>query len=95
MAGKARPDPPLPCPECLANGQKRSWVLFRIGTRKTTCRTCNRFNQDVMRTTRVRFKEEYPEEYERIRLQVEKSAYREVLAAWVAEHADDDEMMDS
>lgn len=68
--------PPLPCPECRARGLGGG---ARIGNRRSLCRTCNNFAQNVMRHTRNRLKEKYAEEYERIRLEVEIELYRKVL----------------
>ena len=51
----------------------------RIGNRRSQCTTCNNFAQNVMRHTRKRLMEEHPEEYRRIRLEVEVELYGGVI----------------
>ena len=75
--------PRLPCPECRAQGRVGK---TRIGNRRSTCRTCNNFAQNVMRLTRKRLVEKYAEEYERLRLQVELDLYPQVIEDWSEEN---------
>ena len=51
----------------------------RIGNRRSQCKTCNNFAQNVMRHTRNRLKEEFAEEYDRIRIRVEMDLYRVLI----------------
>lgn len=51
----------------------------RIGNRRNSCSTCNNFAQNVMRLTRKRLLEEHPDEYAKIRLQVEMDLYPQVI----------------
>jgi hypothetical protein len=59
---------------------------WRIGNQRRSCSTCNAFAQNVMRLTRKRLKEKYPEEYERIRLQVEMDLYPQVIETHAARY---------
>jgi hypothetical protein len=56
--------------------------MARIGNHRNSCTTCNNFAQNVMRMTRRRLKDNHPEEYEAIRLQVELDLYPQVLDDW-------------
>jgi hypothetical protein len=76
-----RPDaPPLPCPECRQRGVGGN---ARIGSRRSLCGTCNRFNQAVSRTARSLLADKHPDEYSRIRLQVECELYPQVIESFV------------
>lgn len=77
--------PPLPCPECLASGVGGG---ARIGNRRHDCATCNRWAQNVMRRTRARLKELHADEYERLRLEVERDLYAQIVDDYRAEHPD-------
>lgn len=77
------PTPPLPCPECRAAGRGGS---CRLGNHRDRCATCNNWNQNVRRITRNRFAAKYPEEFQRIRLEVERDLYPQVMENWVREH---------
>jgi hypothetical protein len=76
-----RPDvPPLPCPECRQQGFGGN---ARIGSRRSLCGTCNRFNQAVSRTARKRLADIHSAEYETIRVEVEALVYRQVIERFV------------
>lgn len=51
----------------------------RIGNHRSTCTTCNNFAQNVMRITRERLKKRHLEEYNELRLQVERDLYPQVI----------------
>jgi len=71
--------PALPCPECRYRGAGGS---ARIGNFRSICTTCNNFSQNVRRLAQKRLKEEYPEEYEEIRIRVEADLYPQVIEDW-------------
>lgn len=73
------PSPALPCPECRMNG---IGGRARIGNRRSRCTTCNNFVQNVMRLTRKRLKELHEDDYARLRLQVERDLYPQVIEDW-------------
>lgn len=75
--------PILPCPECRFRGLRGS---TRIGSRRNRCTTCNNFAQNVMRLTRKRLVEMYPEESARIRTRVELDLYPQVMEDWNRDH---------
>lgn len=60
--------------------------MARIGNRRNGCKTCNKFAQDVMRLTRKRMLEEYPEEYRRLRVLVEIEQYPDVMEAFMKQY---------
>lgn len=76
--------PVLPCPECRMAGRGGG---VRIGNHRRTCGTCNRWAQAIMRVTRTRLKERYAEEYERLRLEVERDLYPGVIEEFAANYA--------
>lgn len=47
----------------------------RIGNNRSSCDTCNRFSQRVMRMTRSRLIAKHQDEYDRIRVLVERDLY--------------------
>jgi len=74
--------PAPPCPECRMRGVGGR---ARIGNARNHCGTCNRFAQQVARTTRKLLIEAVTaEEYERIRLRAELASYPGVLANFLA-----------
>lgn len=58
----------------------------RIGNRRNRCTTCNNFAQNVMRLTRSALKAKHLEEYETIRLRVERDLYPQVMEDWLEGH---------
>lgn len=76
------PTPALPCPECRTVHGVGGGA--RIGNRRSQCTTCNNWAQNVMRMTRKRLKEMHEDEYDVIRLQVEKDLYPQVIENWGA-----------
>lgn len=72
--------PALPCPECREAGRGGA---ARIGNRRNKCATCNNFAQNVMRLTRTRLKAAHEEEYEALRLSVERDLYPQVAEDWI------------
>lgn len=78
----AEPLPALPCPECRLRGRGGA---ARIGNRRSDCDTCNRWAQAVMRQTRIRLKAQFAEEYNQIRLEVERDLYERVIENFVPE----------
>lgn len=58
----------------------------RIGNRRALCQACNVFNQSVMRVTRARLKDKYPEEYAQLRLVVELELYPQVLERFLQKY---------
>lgn len=73
------PTPPLPCPQCRAEGVGGA---ARIGNRRSRCSTCNNFAQNVMRLTRARLKERHEDEYQQLRLRCELDLYPQVIEDW-------------
>lgn len=73
-----RPDllEPLACPECVSTG---TFGFARIGNARSSCATCNAFAQQVLRRTSSRLKDEYPEDYARLRKEVEPVVYKRIL----------------
>lgn len=72
--------PRLPCPECIQDGikgVKEEWPA--IGGRKKHCRTCNNFNQNVMRIAGIRLRERHREEYDDLRIEVTMDLYPQVI----------------
>lgn len=65
-------DGPLTCPECASKGVARS---PRIGNRRSSCATCNRFAQAVLRGTHARMREADPETFAAHRAVVEREVY--------------------
>ena len=51
----------------------------RIGNRRSHCSTCNAFAQNVMRLASKRLKELHGDEYEKLRIQVERDLYPQVI----------------
>lgn len=80
-----RPTPALPCPECRKRGVTG---MARIGNQRSRCTTCNNFVQNVMRLTTKRLKSEHEDEYEKIRVQVERDLYPQVMEDWNSAHPD-------
>ena len=78
--------PVLPCPECRA---RRHGGWCRIGNRRTSCQTCNRWAQAVLRITRQRLIEAEPELWDRLRFQVETDLYPDVIQQWQDLHFPD------
>jgi len=79
------PTPGLPCPECrerLISKGLEPEGMNRIGNKRGTCDTCNAFAQAVKRLTANRLKDLHPDEYERLRLQVELDLYPGVIEKW-------------
>jgi hypothetical protein len=76
MSSRDHSLPALPCPECRFKGHGGD---ARIGNRRRTCTTCNRFSQSVLRMTRSRLIEQYEDEYRQIRLKVEADLYPQVI----------------
>ena len=66
----------LPCPECRMNGRDGK---ARIGHQRNRCATCNNWAQAVLRQTRKRLKEKYPDLHHAIRMEVELDLYPGVL----------------
>lgn len=68
----------LVCPEC----REAHGGTARIGNRKSSCRTCNRFGQAVRRAAARLLAAEHPADAERLRLEAEERVYAEMgLAA--------------
>lgn len=51
----------------------------RIGNNRSTCGTCNRFYQRVMRMSRNRLIAQHQADYEKIRIVVERDLYPLIL----------------
>lgn len=68
------PDRPvLVCPDCVrAHGGHA-----RIGNRKKSCATCNRFAQAVRRAVASDLAARYPEDAEQFRVKAEARLYRQ------------------
>ena len=56
----------------------------RIGNRRSRCRTCNNFAQNVRRIATSRLMQEHRDEYERLRVQAEMDLYPQVIEEWRA-----------
>lgn len=82
--GEAETPEPFLCPECdraAGIGIRSAGPIpprSRIGTRRRSCRTCNRWAQAVLRRTSRILREEAPEVYEAARGVAEFEAYRAV-----------------
>ena len=63
---------PLTCPECASRDGAGS---ARIGNRRSSCATCNRFAQAVLRGTHARMREADPETFAAHRAVVEREVY--------------------
>lgn len=75
MAQLRDPDRPvLVCPECQGKHPGNA----RIGNRKSTCRTCNRFAQSVRRKVATALAEMHPVDAALLRQDAERLAYRSV-----------------
>ena len=77
------PTPALPCPQCREMGVGGA---ARIGNNRTNCSTCNNFAQNVMRLTRTRLKERYPDEYYDLRIRAELDLYPQVIEDYTMTH---------
>lgn len=64
----------LPCPECATTG-----APGRIGSRRSQCRTCNRYGQAVRREVARRLRDKYPDAAEVIRRDAEKIVYESMM----------------
>lgn len=74
----------LVCPEC----REAHGGTARIGNRKSSCRTCNRFGAAVRRAAARLLAAEHPEDAERLRLEAEEQVYAEMgLAAAEPPHS--------
>ena len=58
----------------------------RIGNSRDVCPTCNGFAHTARLRALAILAKRYPEEYARIRLEVEADLYPAVIARWSAEH---------
>jgi hypothetical protein len=73
----------MACPDCAyVRADLGRTGIPRIGNRRSTCVTCNRFVQKVRRRLTSRLLEEFPEEAARLRLEVEERTYREFVATF-------------
>lgn len=72
--GRSEDHPVLACPACSSERSGAS----RIGNRKTTCRTCNRFAQAVRRLVSRRLTDAHPDEAQRLRLAAESEVYDQI-----------------
>lgn len=54
----------------------------RIGNRRSTCRTCNNFAQNVRRIATKRLRQKHEEEYAALRRRVEMDLYPQVIEEW-------------
>jgi len=66
--------PPMICPICSLRPAMYGFKNI-IGHRRERCRTCNAYNQRVLRLTAKRMREEYPEKYREIREKAERDVY--------------------
>jgi hypothetical protein len=70
----------LVCPECKRKGVKGD---CRIGNKRNRCKTCNSFNQAVMRLTRKMMMDALgTENYDAIRIRAELNIYPRVSEAF-------------
>lgn len=68
----------LTCPECVKVYES---TKARIGNRKTTCRTCNRFAQAVRRHVARALIDAHPDEAARLRHAAEHNAYGMIVGS--------------
>lgn len=59
----------MPCPRCASP---------RVGNRRAACSTCNAFAQRVRRQVLARIQRSLPNEYERLKAEVEAELYAQL-----------------
>jgi hypothetical protein len=74
----------LPCPECRERGIGGG---AKIGNNRHECATCNRFVQQVRRSTWAMLKQHHEAEYASLRLEVERELYPRVMTSYLAGRA--------
>lgn len=69
---------PLACPECVSTG---TFGHARIGNARSSCPTCNAFAQQVIRWAGRKLRDQYPDDYARLRKEVEPVVYKRIVEA--------------
>lgn len=77
--------PALPCPECRDQGHGG---MARIGNRRRNCSTCNLFAQKRYQRALLALRDRYPDEYQRVLLEVEFDLYKELVEQMTKETND-------
>lgn len=74
----------LPCPECRYKRQAGGQA--RIGNERRFCSTCNRFAATVRQRAGKALIDAFPDEFARLRRQIETDIYPGVVERWLSEH---------